>query len=66
LNPSPLIVILSLYFSHINKIQMPFHLTTTHVRSFLDPASAGDWKPFLVAIDPDVKWLMQIPSKTLP
>ncbi|KAH9203614.1 hypothetical protein DL95DRAFT_472217 [Leptodontidium sp. 2 PMI_412] len=35
---------------------MSFKLTEEHVRSFLDPASADDWAPFLSAIDADVVW----------
>ncbi|KAG4426021.1 hypothetical protein IFR04_000965 [Cadophora malorum] len=35
---------------------MPFTLTEAHVRSFLDPASTGDWVPFVTAIDPNVRW----------
>ncbi|KAK0109516.1 hypothetical protein ONS95_002205 [Cadophora gregata] len=35
---------------------MPFTLTEAHVRGFLDPASRGDWVPFVTAIDPNVRW----------
>ena len=38
------------------RIKMPFTLTEAHVRSFLDPASTGDWVPFVTAIDPNVRW----------
>ncbi|KAH7306116.1 hypothetical protein BKA65DRAFT_601855 [Rhexocercosporidium sp. MPI-PUGE-AT-0058] len=35
---------------------MPFKLTEEHIRSFFDPASRGEWAPFLAAIDPNVSW----------
>jgi hypothetical protein len=37
---------------------MSFTLTLEHVKSFLDPASRGEWGPFLNAIDPEVNWFI--------
>jgi hypothetical protein len=43
---------------------MAFILTIEHVRSFIDPASHGDWTPFLNAIDPEVDWFINDPAYT--
>jgi hypothetical protein len=40
---------------------MSFTLTEEHVKSFLEPASRGDWAPFMVAIDPNVNWIIVNP-----
>jgi hypothetical protein len=59
-------------------------LTIEHVRSFLDPAAAGelplpllarladpfsplagDWTPFIAAIEPDVHWMIASPERKL-
>jgi len=59
-------------------------LTIEHVRSFLDPAAAGelplpllarladpflplagDWTPFITAIEPDVHWMIASPERKL-
>ncbi|KAG4438499.1 hypothetical protein IFR05_006022 [Cadophora sp. M221] len=44
---------------------MSFKLTEEHVRSFLNPASGGDWAPFLSAIDPDVVWTIGSPKEDM-
>ncbi|KAH7409008.1 hypothetical protein BKA64DRAFT_742181 [Cadophora sp. MPI-SDFR-AT-0126] len=35
---------------------MPFTLTEEYVRAFMDPATRGDWVPFVTSIDPNVRW----------
>lgn len=37
---------------------MSFTLTTSRVRSILDPAAEDNWVPFADAIDSDVRWFI--------
>ena len=39
-------------------VTMSFQLTSEHAHSILDPASAGNWAPFLDALDPEVHWVI--------
>lgn len=37
---------------------MTFLLTKDVIASLFDPTAKGDWAPFLAAIDPDVRWII--------